>query len=350
MTIEDTDPLTITGGSLQAEQVCFHLDARADAIADDRGLVNDDTYTDGAAAFLAQEGQFMEYQITPDYTITSENFAVQFALDAQADGDFEFDFLVNGESVLTGNPAISDGVLVGYDWYSPDFFTGLNPVELEAGETYTLRFEITNADGAGGAIVDRLAVYDNEYESQLTFDNTVDGNQQLSGPELFANEVPIELSQTETRRDVTEANIESTWDDTSNGQYIELRIGDDAFSRSNNSETASTTGGPARSIDVTFGLSRYGTRTNDTPTEGFLGQSVDVYELFANPSAVNPNSLGTAEVDAVVPPGSITGDRLEEAGQLASDDALLTRSVLAPFDVFENMEIRSSEKVGFDNE
>ena len=350
MTITDDTPATVTNDRLQSEQVCFHLDAR-DTVDDDRSFASDDNYTDGTAALLSVESNFLEYEFTPQHDISAANFGFQFRIDALDTDTHQLRLTVNDERIHENTSiSVDSGVLSGLDWYEMSFFTANRGVDLTAGETATLLIEVVSQEGGAQTVIDRVAPYDNRYESELNFDNTVDSNEQLSGPELFANEIPIELSQTETRRDVTEANIESTWDDTSNGQYIELRIGDDDFTRANNSETASTTGGPARSIDVTLGLSRHGTRTDDTPTEGFLGQSVDTYELFANPAAVFSNSLGTAEVDAVIPPGSITGDRVEESGQLASDDSLLTRSVLAPFDVFENMEIRSSEKVGFDND
>ena len=353
MTIADDFPATVTDNQLQAEQVCFHLDARLDATADNRSFASDGNYVDGTAALLSASDHFIEYEITPGYSVSATDFDFRFRGELVTDDPLTFDVLIDGTSLLSVDFDVQASVPPGLGWYSLDLNEEdrIDGVDLEAGETVTVRVEVTSFAG-GQYAIDMIAPFvDRRYADQLTFDNTVDSNEQLSGPELFANELPIELSQTETRRDVTEANVESTWDDTSNGQYIELRIGSDSFDRTTNSETASTTGGPARSIDVTLGLSRHGTRTNDTPTEGFLGQSVDTYELFANPAAVFSNSLGTAEVDAVIPPGSITGDRVEEAGQLASDDSLLTRSVLAPFDVLtDNMEIRSSEKVGFDND
>jgi hypothetical protein len=238
---------------------------------------------------------------------------------------------------------------------SQDGYTASDP-DIPAGETHTLRLEVVGDDGVfdeHALNVDVVAPYDSRFESGLTFDDSVHQNGgYLDGPELYPDLATVNLSQTETRRDVTEATAEITTNSTDANQFIELRIGSDSFDRTNNSATASTTAtSAARTIDVNLGLSRYPDDTNPqnaTPRFGYNGQSVDTYELRANPTAISPYERGVVEVDAVVPQGEIVGDRLEEAGQLASDNALLTRSIFAAFDVFAEQEIRSSEKTAFD--
>jgi len=193
-----------------------------------------------------------------------------------------------------------------------------------------------------------VAPYDSNYVGDLTFDDKVNANGYLSGPERFPALIEADLTTTQTRRNITEARVESAWNDTSNNQFIEARIGSDAFTRANKTDTLSITGGPDRGLDVRFGLSRFG-QTGATPTNGANGQAVDIAELFANPDAVVSNDIGEAVTRGIVPPGTLpAGTTIQEAGlKHAATDTLLSRHEIAEFTVESGQRIASAETTQF---
>jgi len=348
----ETEPARVNNGQLEHLQVCFHQDARNDAVDDNRGVANDAAYVDGQAAFYSDAANFSEFQITPEYDIPAEEFGLQFRIEAFDTDSIDVNVLLDGETLNDQPMPWNTGALVGLDWYNIGFFTTKTDpsFDLEAGTTYTLRFEV-DTDAGGSAAFDRLSVYDERYEGQLTFDNTVDGNQQLSGPQLYANETPVSLSQTATRRDVTEAKIDSTWNDTSNGQALELAIIDGSFETTTNSETASISVSDAdadTTVESRVVLSRFGTDGTETPTQGRQGQVVSEWTLSGNPSSLTKENIGVVDVQGIIQDSQAIGSNFAEAALLSDSDVALTRSLIPEF-TKQSQQVISAEKIRFNN-
>ena len=347
-----TDPIAVQNGALEHLQECFHLDARTDTVDSERSFNDlDDNFTDGVAALLSVEGNFLEYQITPEYTIDAANFGFQFRISAESTSNQDLRITVNGTRIHEGpNISVNSDIVPSLDWYGMGFFTGPRGVELPAGEPATVLIEVVDREAGAQTNIDRVAVYDTRFESQLDFDNTVDDEQQLSGPQFFANSVEQEFATVTTRRNVTEAAINATWDDVSNGQYQELAIIDDTFERTNNSETATISVADEdadTSVQSRVSLSRYGTATNDTPTEGRQGQRIESWELTANPDAVVSDAIASTLTRGIVPPDTLAdGTTIREAG-IKSTGELLTRHQLADFPVLTGQRVSSSETTRF---
>ena len=356
-------PITVGNGQVVLLQTCFPIEAFdwVDEGGNGSSFFDFEDFSSGEGWRLTETGDFVEWEFNLDYTIPSDEVGMQIR--SGIDESFStvsVEYTINDNVVFT---SFDDGTLAGTQWRDESSGVlsangdGYAGPDLEPG-SHTIRAECI-ADTGDEWIDDLVCVYDERFNhaadgSDNSFDNSVHENDgYLDDPQLYPIVEDVAFNTVETQRDVTEASIESDWNNTDNSQYIELRIGEDDFDRSDNSETASTTATePGRNIDVNIGLSRYPVNTDAqsaTPRFGYNAQAIDTYSLFANPSAINPFAIGTAEVEAVVPQGEIVGDRLEEAGQLTESDELLSRSVLAPFDVFESMEIRSSEKTAFDN-
>jgi len=218
--------------------------------------------------------------------------------------------------------------------------------DLTAGETYTLR--LVNVDDGSDVALDALAVYDQRYEPDLTFDDTNDGSGgYLTGPERYPALIERSLSTASTRRNVTEAAFSSTWNDTSNNQYVELANDGSTFTRFNKSDTGSVTfAAPDRGVDTNIGFGRYSATSNQTPLNGNDPQQIDTWELTANPDAVVSDNIAEALTRAIVTPGTLTGDTIREAG-LKSGSTLLTRHILAEFTVESGQRIASAETTQF---
>jgi len=217
--------------------------------------------------------------------------------------------------------------------------------DLPAGEPVTVRAENTSVSG-GGFEIDVIALVDNEYT--YNFDNDNGGNDGfLDGPQLYPDFLDISLTTAETRRNVTEARFASSWNDTSEDQFVELSNDGNNFTRITNSDSGSVTfASPESGVDANIRLSRFGSRTTATPQTGFNGQRIDSWQLFANPDAVLPDDINEAVSRGVVPPNTITGETIREAG-LLSGSTLLTRHVLAEFDVLADQRLASSETTTF---
>jgi len=194
------------------------------------------------------------------------------------------------------------------------------------------------------------APYDFRYDSELTFDNTNDGSGgYLTGPEKFRELEVLSFETASTRRNVTETNVDSTWNDVSNGQYIELSNDGSTFIRTNNSQTASVTfTSPNSNVDVNVALSRYSDGTAATPLNGNQGQQIDTWELFANPDAVLAEAIGETVTRAVVPQDTsgIVGNTVRECG-LKNGSLLLSRHQLADFVLESDQRLASSESTQF---
>jgi hypothetical protein len=146
---------------------------------------------------------------------------------------------------------------------------------------------------------------------------------------------------------VTTADFTLTANDVSNNFYVELANDGGTFTRFNNSTTGSVTfAAPDRGVDANINLSRFASDPTTTPSNGDTGQSVDVWELSANPDAVTTDSINATSTRAVVSPDTITGESIREAG-LKSDGTLLTRHEIAEFTLETGQRLASSESTAF---
>jgi hypothetical protein len=181
-----------------------------------------------------------------------------------------------------------------------------------------------------------------------TFDDSVNSpGGYLDGPELYSDLSEVAFEPTTTRRELTSATARQTWNDTSNAQFIELsNDGGSTFLRTNNNDTATGQfANPSNEVIVRVGISRFG-QSGATPLQGANGQEVSVHDLRADVDAITPEDIGQTLTRAVIPPDTITGDTIREAG-IKFDGNLLTHHVLAEFDVLAGQRISSSEITEF---
>jgi len=347
--IPENVPLSINAAEnrLELEQVCFHLDARNDAIDDNRGIANDSKYTDGQAAFYSAPDHFSVFEITPQYTIPASNIEISFLIEGLDIDGVDVDVLINGETINDSPLSWNSGALNDFDWYDlkSSFLPQTTPpFDLEAGETYSVRVEVETDDG-GNVAFDRIAIFDDRFETDLTFDNSVNGSGQIDGPELYAPE-SITTNEIALSQLVTQARIDSSFNDTSNGQFVE--IGNGQTQREDNSQTASVNfSNPEGEITVGFGLDGFGTNSNESPTQKRNAQHITDFEVFVNLDVLNISDVGRADIETIFRAVDVNNTTFAEAGQLNSSGTALTRSIF-PDVTPTDQDLIFSEDVGFD--
>ncbi|UBF23346.1 baseplate hub [Halorubrum tailed virus 29] len=337
-----TLPLTVSNGEIAAQQSSFTVEAEDYDREVGDSLGADDTAYSGSgnttAIVYSTNDVYREWDFTLPYDLPEG----ALELYNRNEGDNSGGTVPAVEWSIDGTIIGQTNNLLSLDWKEVFSLTGTTAPALEAG-THTIRAENV-LNGSGGArIVDVVAPLDGRFN--YTFDNSVSGDT-LDGPELFPDQQVFEFATAETRRDVTEASFDLTANDVSNNFYVELANDGSTFTRVNNSQTGSVTfASPDRGVDARLSLSRFGTAST-TPATGTQGQSVSSWALNANPDAVLTDDIGEALSRAVVPPGTITGDTVREAG-LKSDSTLLTRHEIAEFVVESGQRIASAETTQF---
>ena len=199
-------------------------------------------------------------------------------------------------------------------------------------------------------MLDVIAPLDERFT--VTLDNTVnEPDGYLNGPERFPELIERSLSTAPTRRNVTEANFVSSWNDTSGEQYVELANDGSTFTRINNDDTGSVTFDDAeRGVDVNIGFGRYSETSNQTPLNGNDPQQIDTWSLFANPDAITNEDIGTASVRAIAEDSEAVGNTFAEAGLKATSGDMLTRSLIPQFVKSDDQLVVSSERLRWEND
>jgi len=347
--VEPTDAVAIND-SLAAAQVA-HTTESDQLTRANTSFQTGTKYSNDEAESLQNSGDRLELEFELQYTLPESAVGVSIRMESTDAPEVEARI---DDTVFAVFP---DGGDVGvFDWhefgdsantnFGLDGWQAVNGGDLDPGtHTLTLEANTTNAN----FIVDVVAPYDTRFS--YTFDNDTTGTgERASGPELYPDNLPVSFVTTDTRRNVTTANFELTANDVSNNFYVELANDGSTFTRFNNSTTGSASfASPESGVDTNINLSRYGSRTDATPTEGFNGQSINVWSLFANPDAITTDSINATSTRAVVSPDTITGETIREAG-LKSDGTLLTRHEIAEFTLETGQRLASSESTAFNGD
>lgn len=333
--LDANDPFVISNGELQLAQTSFNNDLS--------GAVNDSMSGGEGQDFQQGAGSNNTISITLDYETSNLNF---YARLVDTSGTDEFISLRVVESGSVVGSTISPPSTLG--WKN----TGTINKTYTPG-SYTFTFETDpNLNSSGSATVDLIAVVDDRFT--YTFDNTdlsTVSRDYLEGPELFPSGAQATLDLATSRRNISEGTFNSTWkdNDVSGAQAIEVSPDGSTFQTFSNTTSGSYSfTDPTQEITTRFTFDRYGSRTTTTPTSGFKGQAVDLWELFVNPDTPSPDDIGVTNARAIVPPNTsgITGNTVREAG-LKSGNILLTHHQLAEFVLETDQRLASSETTRF---
>jgi hypothetical protein len=345
--ISDDIPLAVNNGQLELLQTAFVGEGEATGGAD----ATDVDYSGGEAASIAGSGSGdITLTFTNDYTIPEGNGEFYVRAEAQdaAGNQATYDVIFDGTTVFNDVALVTDTTL---EWQSLFDTANFSLGQDVFSGTHEVRIEFSSAFDNVATYFDVLAFVDNRYYFG-GFDNTVhQDNGYLDEPQLYPSSVEQTLSTATFDPRIDEGKFNSTWNDTTGNQYVEVSPDGSSYTRFDNTSSATFSfGSTTQSIDTNLGLSGYPTNTNPqnaTPRFGYNGQSVDFWELFINPDTPSPDDIGVTNARAIVPANSgLNGETIREAG-LKSGATLLTRHQLAPFDVAQDQQLASSESTKF---
>jgi hypothetical protein len=135
--------------------------------------------------------------------------------------------------------------------------------------------------------LDTVFVFDTRFS--FNFDNSIDSDSYLSGPELYPGSVQAVLDQLSLSYTIDEATINTTVADGVTLPELALSVDGGStwnYTASNtNSQTWSISEGTTTAT-ARLTLGRHGTRSTASPTTGFRPMKVDLYELLITASAV----------------------------------------------------------------
>lgn len=344
--LQSTDPLIIENGELKLAQAAFFFEAEDSSGGG--GTVSDSLASESEAEslFVGEEfdsngnlisdGHELNFTANLDYTIPQDNVAVAFRSrnpnDPDGDGTFEGatgEVLVDGTSFGT---AFGDDFEDDYDWSQETSYSG---GDISGSTTVTINVQ-SDAPSGARTNMDAVVLYDDRFT--YTFDNTVDADNHLSGPELYPDTQDTRLENATSQVNSKEVFITTTWDDVSNNQEIRVGKKGDAnpVVQSNTQTFTNTFTNFSSEWFVEFQLSRYGTRDTQSPTSGFKGQKIDSHLFEIDPDQVQPDAIGKTTSRAIVD-APVQGVVLTESGQLTDTDTLLTHSVFAEVELADTI-------------
>jgi len=354
--IAEDKPLEIENGKIQTQQTSISNESNEfdDAFGDLTIVQNaGDGSSNDEYTIIDFEGNTIEYDFTFNHKIPNEELEIRYrwAVDAIG-GNSSFNFYIDDQLLISdgATSVIGNG---GYEWER----TNNDPNDqdddwqfrddIEPGQTYTFKIELDTKGADSETRIDLFSFGDKRQAVDLpsSLSGTTD---YLDGPQDYPQQVTQTFAEkAETRRELDFAKAVLDIDDTSNGQFIELsNDGGSNFIRTNNSDTATANFASAsREVTSKVGLSRHGSRTDETPLTGFLPQQINTWTLFANPLAVLPDGIGTVLTIGIIPRGEITGSTIRELGQLDSSENTLTRSIRAALTVESEMRVFGRERL-----
>jgi len=272
VSFDATDPVYIDNGKLKQAQSGFV--AEAEDINTNGSIASNVQYSDGEAVLdPGATVEVLNFNITTNYDIPSGSWQVAIR------GD---------EAASTGTGNTFQVKVDGNDIGAPQPFNELEWLTVSSGNSFTL------SEGSHTVTVEMVQINDDQMEFDVlglfdtrfsyTFDNSVDSDDgHLDGPALYptdANSI-VTTNASETTRNIANAAVTTTYNDTSNDQRIGVSNDNGAnFTRANNTNNLSVSFSNAgRQLVTEFRLSGYdnGAR-NQTPRFNYLGQEIDSFE------------------------------------------------------------------------
>ncbi|QCW03573.1 hypothetical protein FGF80_10115 [Natrinema pallidum] len=281
---DETDPVVIGSDDVQLAQTCWFREAEnADDLVGDIVDVPDysEDYSNFEAVEMTSADDILGIDFVPEYTVPGDDLDIRlrFALD-QFSGTIEAK--INGTTVYELSYPDGQNADREISWGGRRNFT-LEVDDLEAGSTAT--FTLDPVDWYNGSVrVDCMALFDtgDRYDHpaavfDYTFSDDVDTMYYtLPGPELYPSSFPVKVGPDERIWHVSDSTLETSIDDTSNGQALRLSPNGSEFVNEANSEVINADFDAAEiygvSIHPEIVLSRYSSDPTSTPTNGDTGQ------------------------------------------------------------------------------
>lgn len=276
-----SDPVGITDvdgdgdNELAALQSCFHIEGERFGNAGDG---SESSASEGGFEYISAD--FADtISVNVPYTIPSDSVGVACRIrnpnDPDGDGKYEgygFDINVDGEMALgfADSFSLTDS---SYTWFTDD-----NALSNSVSGSTNIQVD-GNASGGETTHLDLVILYDSRFT--YNFDNAVDSNSYLAGPEYYPDAFTFPFIQQDTVWNVIGIGIVSNWNDFSNNQAIATSP-DGGTTWTSHANTESTddsySNNASTTVDVRATFSRFGTGNTETPTSGHKRQYIQSWE------------------------------------------------------------------------
>lgn len=278
-----TDPLQITNRGVELRQSNW-LGAGEQNSGQAHGvdIVADPDAVDGKAAKLAESGATIEWDIKTGYDIPAFVVVPRWKT-VGATGDTIVSIDVDDSTVKTSS-AINVADEGAYSWrYPPEF---VKDKTLPAGE-HTIT--ITKLSEPGDLFVDTVSMNDDRFP--YNWDNTLDGHNQLDGPELYPDNYYIRLDKVEPGIDVSDISITTEYSTVTPDTNVSIFTSQAGTLYSEQTQERQThhfeTPGTVPRIVPYIRLSRTGVRVDVTPETGFKSQVLESVKIAVAGDAVS---------------------------------------------------------------
>jgi hypothetical protein len=258
---------------LETAEVEYAEDASADGTT-----ISDSKATQGTAQAITNFGEsIVDFVILGD-TQPADTMEPAIRVKSPTSNPPGFTIELEGTKVYeiaSGGFFTSD---TGYHWITSADFND-SPEYPDETQTYEVKIEIDSSTG-DELHVDLIGIHDGRVPHN--FDNTLDANDELAGPEPYTNEIDCVFKTVSTGFRATEARIDSSWDDTSNNQSLAISSDNGStWNEATNTETHSVNfNSLTQTVKGRITLSNYGTKST-TPTNGINAQDLDSWKLEA---------------------------------------------------------------------
>ena len=295
--IDDDEPLNVQPNFVELTQTCWLTEAEDGSFG---GTVIDTVdspsdLSDFEGVELSAGGNYAEISFTPQHDFPFSDFLPRFRYEYENFDGFIY-FEIDNQRIgleAVGGPATSGQSWGGNISYGAAGTVSSDPFStFKAGQTYDLRIELDSGEYSGGrVIVDCIAPIDSGDRFvgwSYNFDNSPDmaDSAQLDGPELYPDYYDVEVTANEIWH-VPSATINSTWDNTSNNQYVALSVDGNNYVINNNSTTV-TADFDAQGVYGTQAIARLRISRDDrgsnldSPANGDSTQVLSGFELFVD--------------------------------------------------------------------
>lgn len=289
--INDTDPLRISDGALEARQTCFPkqgLDADQRLIGgsddQDAGQISNTDYAEDEGVRLNNSGDYVDFIFEPTYTIPQIRVGIRLRSKNAPETELKIGDPDTGMESL--GTVVREGKDRTLDWVDMREF---GEEAQSISDLTRLRLETTTAPTTNDGFVDidMIAPYDLRYDHSFVNTGTTgpDGVFHLDGPELYPNRLLFEGERADASRNIFAARMAADWDPNEVGERMWLSNDEELYQGEPNSneikvDFEDTTYGYG--VTPRFALSRYGERDDATPRFGFKAQRLSGWEIWGD--------------------------------------------------------------------
>lgn len=335
----DNDPVNViaSGSDQKIEHLQSSFSTEGENLVNPTGsvtTVSNSDYSNGSGATLSSETYGVK--LTFPYRIPDANASI--AIRGQ---------IVSGGSGTTTLEAIQNGQVIGsvdiettLQWYTATLSSTNAAIDGE--ETLAVRKE-----GSGDDVnIDVFTAFDDRHHTASSFDNANGGSGGgLDTPANFASQTTVNLGDETVSASVTEGEIDSTWNDTTNSQFIELE-----GSQSTNTADDTFSFSAANALTPKIALSRFGSASGSkTPQTGANGQECTDFDVAAGLGGAEATDINAIDISASFPAGTFSGTNISEMAQKTASGDIATHSVFAAATLESNQQAKGVSNISWVN-